>query len=138
MLLANEALKLGRRPATLVTAGFFALLVALDAGASWYGARQSAARSFALPDAWPTLITELAQVGLFFGSILVILLAQLDLVFTPLVLVGLPTTYYGVSPLAMTTFQPDLGSAALLISIALWVDVPFVLWTSSDPSLSSD
>lgn len=74
VLLKNEALKLGRRPATLVTLGFFAFVVALDNGEAWYGARHSAARSFGLLEAWSSVITELAQVGLVFGSILVILL----------------------------------------------------------------
>lgn len=74
VLLRNEALKLGHRPATLVTLGFFALVVTLDGGEAWYGARQSASRSFALPEAWTPVIAELAQVGLIFGSILLILL----------------------------------------------------------------
>lgn len=74
VLMRNEALKLGRRPATLVTLGFFALVVTLDNGEAWYAARQSAERSFALPEAWTPVITELAQVGLIFGSILLILL----------------------------------------------------------------
>lgn len=74
VLLRNEALKLGRRPATLVTLGFIALVVTLDHGGAWYGARQSAERSFALPEAWTPVIAELARVGLIFGSILLILL----------------------------------------------------------------
>lgn len=47
----------------------------------------------------------------------------------PLLLVGLPTSYYGVSPLRMVAFQPDLGAAALIISAALLADAPLQLWT---------
>lgn len=74
VLLRNEALKLGRRPATLVTLGFFALVCVLEYGESWYAARRSADRTFALPGAWPSVFTEMAEVGLIFGSILLILL----------------------------------------------------------------
>lgn len=74
VLLRNEALKLGRRPATLVTLGFFALVAVLDYGESWYAARRSAERTFALPGAWPSVITGVAEVALVFGSILLLLL----------------------------------------------------------------
>jgi len=52
----------------------------------------------------------------------------------PLLLVGLPTTYYGVSPAMMIAFQPDLGSIALLAGAALWATVPFLLWREPDSS----
>jgi hypothetical protein len=47
----------------------------------------------------------------------------------PLLLIGGPTTYYGVSPLRMVGFQPDLGAAALVLSAALLADAPLQLWT---------
>ena len=47
----------------------------------------------------------------------------------PLLFVGWPTTYYGVSPLRMVGFQPDLGAAALILSAALLADAPLQLWT---------
>jgi hypothetical protein len=58
------------------------------------------------------------SVGLFFLQIA-----------APLLLVGWPTTYYGVSPLRMVSFQPDLGAAALVLSAALLADAPLQLWT---------
>lgn len=74
VLLRNEILKLGRRPATLVVLGFVALVAVLDHGGSWYAARETAERSFGLPEAWPSVITGVTQVGLLFGSVLLILL----------------------------------------------------------------
>lgn len=74
VLLRNELLKLGRRRATLVTLGFVALVATLEFGGSWYAARQSAEATFALPGAWPQVITGVARVGLVFGSVLLILL----------------------------------------------------------------
>jgi hypothetical protein len=47
----------------------------------------------------------------------------------PLLLIGGPTTYYGVSPLRMVGFQPDLGPAAFVLSAALLADAPLQLWT---------
>lgn len=74
ILLRNEVVKMWRRPATLVTLGFFTVLALLNYGARWYMARQNASTSFALPDAWPAVIAGMAQPALIFGSLLLILL----------------------------------------------------------------
>lgn len=52
----------------------------------------------------------------------------------PLALVGLPTTYYGVSPLTMLAFQPDLALAALVAGTALLADVPLVIGLTDSAS----
>lgn len=72
--LRNELTKMTRRPATLVTVGFTLLVVGLQFGESWWSSRGTAEQSFALPGAWPEIVTGPAQVGLIFGSVLVILL----------------------------------------------------------------
>ena len=72
--LRNELAKLVRRPAALVTAGLTLLVAGLNFGQSWWAARSSAEESFALPAAWPEIVTGMAQPALIFGSVLLILL----------------------------------------------------------------
>jgi len=72
--LRNELSKLARRPAAMVTAGFMILVAGLNFGQSWWAARSSAEESFALPAAWPEIVTGMAQPALIFGSVLLILL----------------------------------------------------------------
>ena len=72
--LRNEISKMIRRPAAMVTVGFMLLVAGLDFGQSWWQARESAEASFALPGAWPEIITGMAQPALIFGSVLLILL----------------------------------------------------------------
>lgn len=72
--LRNELMKMNSRPATLVTVGFLLLVNGLNFGRSWWTARGSAEESFALPAAWPEIVTGNAQGTLIFGSVLLILL----------------------------------------------------------------
>lgn len=72
--LRNELAKLVRRPAAMVTVGFMILVAGLDFGQSWWAARRSAEETFALPAAWPEIVTGMARPALIFGSVLLILL----------------------------------------------------------------
>jgi len=74
VLLRNEMLKMWKRLATWVTLGFFAFITFMDLGGDFWSAQIKGEGSFALPDAWPAILSEDAMVGLIFGSVLVILL----------------------------------------------------------------
>lgn len=70
----NELTKMVHRPATLVTVGFLLLVSGLSFGQRWWAARGDPERSFALPAAWPEILTGNAQGAAIFGSVLLILL----------------------------------------------------------------
>ncbi len=70
----NELTKMIHRPATLVTVGFLLLISGLSFGQRWWAARGDPERSFALPAAWPEILTGNAQGAAIFGSVLLILL----------------------------------------------------------------
>lgn len=78
VLLGNEMLKMWKRLATWVTVGFFSFITVMDLGEEFFDARESADRSFALPDAWQDILGGDAMIGLIFGSVLVILLVAAE------------------------------------------------------------
>lgn len=73
VVLRNELAKMIHRPATLITAGFLLLVNGLTFGQAWWRAR-GGEDTFALPGAWPSIVTQNAQGTLIFGSVLLILL----------------------------------------------------------------
>lgn len=74
ILLRNESIKTFRRLAFLVTAGAFGALTGIGFTQQFLQARRDPARSFALPDAWSTILGEPVQIAMFFGSTILILL----------------------------------------------------------------
>ncbi len=74
VLFRNEMLKLYKRLAFWVTFGFFSFIMLMEFGGSYYRAAGDSDRTFALPSAWPDILTDQSEVALIFGSVILILL----------------------------------------------------------------
>lgn len=74
ILLRNESIKTFRRLAFLVTAGAFGAINAIGFGQQFLRARSDPERSFALPDAWGSILSDPVQVAMLFGATVLILL----------------------------------------------------------------
>ncbi len=74
VLFRNEMLKLYKRLAFWVTFGFFSFIMVVGFGESYYRAAGNPDRTFALPSAWPDILTDQSEVALIFGSVVLLLL----------------------------------------------------------------
>ena len=74
VLFRNEMLKLYKRLAFWVTFGFFSFIMVVGFGESYYRAAGNSDRTFALPSAWPDILTDQSEVALIFGSVVLILM----------------------------------------------------------------
>ncbi len=74
VLFRNEMLKMYKRLAFWVTFGFFSFIMFMGFGENYFRAARDPERTFALPSAWPDILTDDAQVALIFGSVVLILL----------------------------------------------------------------
>ena len=74
VLFRNEMLKMYKRLAFWVTFGFFSFIMFMEFGEEYFRAAGNPERTFALPSAWPDILTDNAQVALIFGSVVLILM----------------------------------------------------------------
>lgn len=74
VLFRNEMLKMYKRLAFWVTFSFFSFIMFVEFGGNYFRAARDPERTFALPSAWPDILTDDAQVALIFGSVVLILL----------------------------------------------------------------
>ncbi len=74
ILLRNEMIKTFKRLAFWVTLIFFAFGTGMNFGENYFRAAGDPERSFALPDAWRSIITGDSEVALIFGSVVLLLL----------------------------------------------------------------
>jgi ABC-type transport system involved in multi-copper enzyme maturation permease subunit len=74
VLVRNEMLKMFKRLAFVVTFGFFTFAIAMNFGEDYFRAAGDPERTFALPDAWRSIVTGGSEVALIFGSVILILL----------------------------------------------------------------
>lgn len=74
VLLRNEAIKTLKRLAFWVTFAFFTFILTMEFGENYLRARREPDQTFALPDAWRDVVTGDSEIGLIFGSVVLILL----------------------------------------------------------------
>ena len=74
VLFRNEMLKMYQRLAFWATFGPFSFIMIMTFGEAHFSAAGNPERTFALPSAWPDILTDQSEVALIFGSVVLILL----------------------------------------------------------------